>query len=98
MKINKKMLKKLIEEVESELSQIEVQLDTIPPLANDKSPEIPGVETREDAWAGGDNLANEEDWEALSGISNQKEQEVMKITEAKLRKMIRATILKGMNK
>ena len=98
MKINKKMLKRLLEEIESEMVQTEVQLDTIPPLAHEEGQAIPGVETREDAWAGGDNLVDEEDWEAASGISNQKEQEIMKITEAKLRKIVRHAILKDMNK
>ncbi len=97
MKINKKMLKRLLEEIESEMVQIDVQLDQAP-IEHDKAQEIPGVETREDAWAGGDNLDDPIDWESASGISNQKEQEIMKITEAKLRKMIRATILKDMKK
>lgn len=97
MKITKKMIKNLLEELNEEMAQVEVPLMRAP-IESDAAPEIPGVETREDAWAGGDNLVDGEDWEALSGISNKKEQEVMKITEAKLREMIRKTIVNGMNK
>ena len=72
MKINKKMLKQLLEEIESEMVQIEVPLEQAP-IEHDEAQKIPGVEAREDAWAGGDNLDDPEDWEAASGISNQKE-------------------------
>ena len=55
MKINKSMLKRLLEEIESELVQIEVPLEQ-PPIEHDEAEKIPGVEAKEDVWAGGDNL------------------------------------------
>jgi len=97
MKINKKMLKKLLEQIEME---VELERHPFSPPIDEEGPqEIPGVETKEDAWAGGDNLDARVDWQKEAGAeSNVRAPETMEITETKLRKLVRSTILKEMNK
>ena len=92
MKISKKQLKKILEQIE-----MEVELEQAP--INSELPQsIPGVEAKENAWAGGDNLELDVDQPKASGAeSNIKGQEFLSITESELRKFVRSTILKELN-
>ena len=96
MKINREMLKKLLEQIEME---VELERHPFSPPIDEEGPqEIPGVETKEDAWSGGENLDAPIDWQKEAGAeSNVRAPETLEITEAKLRQLVRATILKEMN-
>ena len=82
MKITKRQLQQMIAE---EVETLEYTIDARP-----GDDDVDNVEAEEDAWAGGANLVDPIDFEDVTGMkAPPKGVEVLKITESRLRKIIR---------
>ncbi len=87
MKISKRQLRRIIRE-EVETLEYEMLQDTTDELLDADHPE--DVVPQRDSWAGGQNVSNQVDHgEASGGGPNTRGQEIMKVTESQLKRIIR---------